>query len=83
MKAVLDANGLIAIPTEIQAADHLAAGDAFEVERVAPGRYLLAKQASTAKQFTIATGDDGLPLIRTTNGVITSRLVAEIEAQTP
>jgi bifunctional DNA-binding transcriptional regulator/antitoxin component of YhaV-PrlF toxin-antitoxin module len=82
MKAVLDANGLIAIPTEIQAADHLAAGDSFEVERIAPGRYLLAKEPPTADRFTITTGADGLPLIRTTNGVITSRLVKEIEAQT-
>lgn len=32
-------------------------------------------------RFTIVTGDDGLPLIRTTNGVITSQLVKEIESQ--
>jgi hypothetical protein len=34
------------------------------------------------ERFTIVTADDGLPVIRATNGVITSRLVKEIEAQT-
>ena len=29
--------------------------------------------------FTIATGDDGLPVIRTANGIITSQLVKDIE----
>lgn len=33
------------------------------------------------EHFTIVTGDDGLPKIRTTNGIITSRLVKDIEAQ--
>jgi hypothetical protein len=33
------------------------------------------------QRFTIATGDDGLPVIRTTDGIITSRLVKDIEAQ--
>jgi hypothetical protein len=32
--------------------------------------------------FTIVTGDDGLTVIRTTNGVITSHLVKDIETQT-
>ena len=32
--------------------------------------------------FALATGDDGLPVIRTTNGVITSRLVKDIDALT-
>jgi hypothetical protein len=31
--------------------------------------------------FTVTTGDDGLPLIRATNGIITSQLVKDIEAQ--
>jgi hypothetical protein len=35
-----------------------------------------------ADRFTIVTGEDGLPVIRTTNGVITSRLVKDIESQT-
>jgi hypothetical protein len=34
------------------------------------------------ERFTIGTGDDGLPIIRTNNGVITSRLVKEIETRT-
>ena len=36
-----------------------------------------------AEHFTIVTGDDGLPLIRATNGVITSQQVKELETQTP
>ena len=32
------------------------------------------------ERFTIVTDDDGLPVIRTTNGIITSALVKEIEA---
>ena len=34
-----------------------------------------------SQRFTIGTADDGLPIIRTSNGVITSRLVKEIETQ--
>ena len=33
------------------------------------------------ESFTVVTGDDGLTLIRTTNGIITSQLVKDIEAQ--
>ena len=83
MKPTLNADGQIAIPQQIQDADHLAPGDSFEVERVAPGRYLVAKQAPGVDRFTITTGDDGVPVIRTTDGVITSRLVKEIETQMP
>ncbi len=83
MKTTLNADGQIAIPQQIQDADQLAPGDLFELERVAPGHYFLSKQASAGERFTIVTGDDGLPVIRTTNGVITSRLVKEIETQTP
>ena len=83
MKTTLNANGLIAIPKQIQDTDHLAPGDSFELERVAPGQYFLARQSPGGDLFTIVTGDDELPLIRTTNGVITSKLVKEIETQTP
>lgn len=33
-------------------------------------------------RFSIVTADDGLPVIRAASGIITSRLVKEIEAQT-
>jgi hypothetical protein len=36
-----------------------------------------------AERLTIVTGDDGLPIIRMTNGVIPSQLVKELENQTP
>jgi hypothetical protein len=32
--------------------------------------------------FTVTNGEDGLPVIRTKNGIITSQLVKDIEAQT-
>ena len=35
------------------------------------------------ERFTIVTGVDGPPIIRTTNDVITSQLVRELETQTP
>jgi bifunctional DNA-binding transcriptional regulator/antitoxin component of YhaV-PrlF toxin-antitoxin module len=83
MKTTLNADGLIDIPQQIRDADHLAPGDSFELERLTPGHYLLAKQPASGSHFTIATGEDGLPVIRLANGVITSRLVKEIESQTP
>ena len=83
MKTTLNADGLIDIPQEIRDADHLAPGDSFELERLTPGHYLLAKQPVRGEHFTIATSEDGLPVIRVANGVITSRLVTEIESQTP
>jgi hypothetical protein len=35
------------------------------------------------RNFSIATEDDGLPVIRANGGIITSRLVHEIESRTP
>ena len=83
MRTTLNADRLIGIPQQIRDADHLAPGDSFELERLTPGHYLLAKQPPTGGQFTIVTGDDGPPTIRVTNGTITSQLVKEIESRTP
>ena len=83
MKTTLTTDGLIGIPPEIRQADHLAPGDSFELERLKPGHYLLAKQQAAGARFTVVEGDDGLPLIRVTDGVITARLVKEIESQMP
>ena len=83
MKTTLNADGKIGIPDEIRQTDHLTAGDLFELERLTPGHYLLTKQPPHGVRFAVVTGDDGLPLIRIENGVITSRLVKEIESQTP
>ena len=83
MKTTLNADGLIDIPQQIREADHLAPGDSFELQRLTPGHYLLAKQPPAGARFVIAMGDDGLPVIKVTNGVITTRLVNEIESQMP
>jgi len=63
--------------------DHLTAGDAFELERLTPGHYLLTRQPPPGSRFTAATAEDGLPVIRTENGTITSRMVKDVESQTP
>lgn len=83
MKTTLNADGQIGIPPEIRQADHLAPGDSFELERLTPGHYLLAKQQPAGARFIVAAADDGLPVIRVTDGSITSRQVKEIESQTP
>jgi len=83
MKTTLNTDGKIGIPDEIRRTDHLAAGDLFELQRLTPGHYLLTKQPASASRFTIATAEDGLPIIRGENGLITSRLVKEIESETP
>jgi bifunctional DNA-binding transcriptional regulator/antitoxin component of YhaV-PrlF toxin-antitoxin module len=83
MKTRLNADGKIGIPDEIRQTDQLTAGDSFELERLTPGHYLLTKQPPPGGRFTVATGEDGLPLFRPENGVITSRLVKDIESQTP
>lgn len=36
---------------------------------------------SPDREFSVAVGNDGLPVIRTNGGSITSRLVHEIESQ--
>ena len=85
MKTTLNADGQIDLPLEIRQADHLAPGDSFELKRLTPGHYLLAKQsrAGGPPQLVVATEDDGLPVIRAASGVINARQVKEIEGQTP
>ena len=85
MKTMLDEEGQIGIPQQIRDMDHLAPGDSFELERLTPGRYLLRRHLPPAEvaRFTVARADDGLPVICVVDGHITSRLVKEIESQTP
>jgi hypothetical protein len=59
-------NGQIKLPDTIHLPDHT------KVFVVVP---------QTRENFTVVTGDDGLPIIRTTNGIITSQLIKDIEAQ--
>jgi bifunctional DNA-binding transcriptional regulator/antitoxin component of YhaV-PrlF toxin-antitoxin module len=82
MKTTLNSDGHIGIPQQIRDTDGLARGDCFELQRLTPGHHLLAKQPASSARFTVATGDDGLPVIRVTQGVITSPMVKEIESQT-
>ena len=83
MRTTLNSDGQISIPAEIRQADHLAPGDSFEMERLTPGHYILAKQPNSAAHFSISTGSDGLPVIRVENGIITSQTVKDIESRTP
>ncbi len=84
MKTTLNADGQIGIPQEIRDTDHLAVGDSFDLERLASGHYVLAKQSRTTRniRFAVVTGTDGLPVIRVANGTISSELVKEIESRT-
>jgi hypothetical protein len=59
-------NGHIKLPDTVHLADHT------KVFVIVP---------QTQETFTVVTGDDGLPVIRTTNGLITSQLVKDLEAQ--
>ncbi len=85
MKTMLDEEGQIGIRQQMREMDHLAPGDSFDLERLTPGRYLLRRQPLPAEsaRFTVASADDGLPVIRVADGRIASRLVKEIESQTP
>jgi AbrB family looped-hinge helix DNA binding protein len=83
MITTLNERGEIGIPKPIRDSDQLHAGDAFDLERLTSGHYLLSKQQGGAQRFTIVLGSDGLPLIRADAGVITSQQVTELESQTP
>ena len=58
-------NGQVKLPDTVHLPDHTKVFVVVPDSRVEP--------------FTVTTGDDGLPLIRTTNGTITSQLVKDIE----
>jgi hypothetical protein len=60
-------NGQIKLPETVHLPDHT------KVFVVVPD--------AKAEPFSVVTGEDGLPVIRTANGVITSQLVKDIEAQ--
>jgi hypothetical protein len=61
-------NGRIKLPDTVQLPDHT--------------RVLVVVPDMKPAPFTIATGNDGLPVIRTANGIITSQLVKDIETLT-
>ena len=61
-------NGQIKLPETVHLPDHT--------------KVFVVVPEMKAEPFTIATGDDGLPVIRTTNGIITSQSVKDIEALT-
>ena len=44
--------------------------------------FVVVPETGETQRFTVMTGEDGLPLIRTSNGIITSQLVKDIEAIT-
>ena len=82
MKTTLTAGGEIGIPPEIRRRDHLETGDEFDSEGMPSGHDLLTRLRHQPRRISIATGEDGLPVIRANGGRITSRLVREIESQT-
>ena len=61
-------NGRIKLPDTVKLPDHT--------------KVLIVVPDMKPAPFTITTGDDGLPVIRANNGVITSQLVKDIETLT-
>ena len=54
------------------------------VERAQVVRFVVENEdPATVAKATVAVADDGLPVIRANGGVITSRLVHELESLTP
>ena len=54
------------------------------VERAQVVRFVVESEGVTVTpKFTVATAADGLPVIRGNGGVITSRLIGELESMTP
>jgi hypothetical protein len=85
MNTTLNADGKIGLPEQIVQADHLAAGDPFDVTRLRAGQYLLTlKKPSVAPGcYKIIQGKHGFPVIKGDGGVITSEMIKEIEGITP
>jgi len=53
-------------------------------ERAQVARFIAENGHATARRkFSVATDVDGLPVIRTNGGMITSQLVHELESRTP
>ena len=52
-------------------------------ERAQVTRTLVEHAAESPRRFTVAVSDDGLPVIRANGGLITSRLVHDLESLTP
>jgi len=48
-----------------------------------PGHYVVTKEPLSQPRFTVLAGNDGLPVIRADNGIITSQRVKELESLTP
>ena len=46
MKTVVSSKGQIVLPAELRVRDRISAGQAFDVERVEEGKYLLTRRAS-------------------------------------
>ena len=82
MKTKLTHDGQIRIPAEIRATDHLGVGDLFDLERLLPGHYVLTKLGPERSRFSVLTAEDGLPVIQSDGGVITSQLVSDLECRT-
>lgn len=81
MKMTLNPNGAITLPSELIERDELTAGDAFEVERIAPGNYLLTKRADSKRDVAIVEEPSGLLALRAPDGIITAEMVKNIESQ--
>ncbi len=53
MKATISTKGQIVLPAELRAADQIAPGEQFQVERVGVGEYLLTRIAPPPNQGVV------------------------------
>jgi AbrB family looped-hinge helix DNA binding protein len=53
VKTVVSSKGQIVLPVELRKRDRVAPGQRFEIERLEPGRYLLARIAGTDNEGVV------------------------------
>jgi len=53
------------------------------IERAEVARYVIEDGPKISRRCMVAVADNGLPVIRANGGVITGRLVRELESLTP
>ncbi len=53
MRTSISSKGQVVLPAELRRRDHIRPGEEFDVERLAPGQYLLTKQLPPGKAGVI------------------------------
>jgi bifunctional DNA-binding transcriptional regulator/antitoxin component of YhaV-PrlF toxin-antitoxin module len=81
----LSSKGQFSLPKEIRETDDLEARDVFRLERLAPGKYLLERLATSAlPKARLVRSRDGFMVFRPSKGAprITTDMVKKVDAET-